>query len=132
MARSSRSFALATQASIDETNAEYEPIEFEFTDPDAVPDPASKSKTVKPRICTAHYPGDGVMFSMAASIGMSNAQLLNPAGSLVKFLSETFHENGDFKFIWDQVERSRLDVRGDIMAIVAELMGEWSGVPTKQ
>lgn len=130
MARSSRSFALATQASVDEANAAYEPVEFEFTDPDAVPEKGRK--TVPPRICTAYYPGDGVMFSMAASVGMTNSQLLNPAGSLVKFLSTVFHENDDFRFIWEQVEKSRLDVREDIMALVAELMESWSGVPTQQ
>lgn len=130
MARSSRSFALATQASIDEASAEYPPIEYEFTDPDATPVPPKK--TVPPRVCVAHHPGEGRMFSMAASVGMSEAQLLNPAGELVKFLSATFKENGDFAFIWDQVGKSRLDIREDIMALVADLMEEWSGVPTKQ
>ncbi len=129
MARSSRSFVLATKASVDEKNAEYEDVEFEFTDPDAVPEKGRK--TVPPRVCTARYPGDGAMFAMASSVGMSGAGLVNPAGALRRFLVHTFSP-ADFRFIWKEVEASRLDAREDLMAMVAELMEAWAAVPTKQ
>lgn len=135
MARASRSFTLATQASIDEESSGYEPLEYTFTDPDAKPEKGRK--TVDPRICTAHHPGEGMMFAMAASVGMSDAKLLNPAGALVKFLRAAFSAE-DFGFIWKQVELSRLKVRDpdpdttDVMDLVADMMETWSGVPSQQ
>lgn len=129
MARSSRSFVLATKASVEEKNAEYEDIEFEFSDPDAVPEKGRK--TVPPRICTARYPGDGAMFAMASSVGMSDAELVNPAGALRHFLSKTF-DRDDFRFIWHEVEASRLDPREDLMSLVGECMASWSAVPSQQ
>lgn len=129
MARSSRSFVLATKASVEEKNAEYEDIEFEFTDPDAVPEKGRK--TVAPRVCTAHYPGEGAMFAMASSVGMSDAELVNPAGALRHFLAKIFNRE-DFRFIWREVEESRLDARDDLMALVGECMESWSAVPSQQ
>lgn len=129
MARSSRSFKLATQASVEEAKAAYEEIEFEFIDPDA---PLEKGrKTPTPRICVARYPGEGEMFAMAASVGLSDDQLRNPAGSLFSFLRATF-DKSDYAFIYQQVKLSRLDPREDLMEMIFELMTTWSGVPTKQ
>jgi hypothetical protein len=130
MVRSSRTFKLATQASVDEKNAEYEDIEYTFEDPDAEKPKGQKAPVTK--ILTAKFPGDGAMIIMAASVGMDDAALANPAGALFSFLRQAFPEPGDFKFLKEQIAASRLDLRDDVMDMVGDMMETWSGVPTRQ
>lgn len=135
MVKSSRTFRLASKVEVDAEKAEYEAIEYEFEDPDAEPVPSKKGdgevKAAKPRICTARYPGEGAMITMAASVGMSDIELSNPAGALFVFLGQVF-DKADYKFLRDQVKESRLDLRQQVMPMVGDMMEEWSGVPTKQ
>jgi hypothetical protein len=129
MAKSSRSFTLATQAAVDEEKSQYEPIDYVFTDPDAKPEKGKRAPVT--RTCTAHYPGEGAMVVMAASVGMSDTELMNPAGSLFSFLAQAFSPE-DYKFIRKQVSLSRLDLRGDVLEMVGDMAETWSGVPTGQ
>jgi hypothetical protein len=129
MARSSRSFTLATKEAVEEARSQYEEVEFELIDPD---EPLPKGrKTPVPRIVTARFPGEGAMMIMAASVGMSDAELANPAGALFGFLRAIFSED-DYKFVHKQIRLSRLDIREQVLGMVAELMEAWSGVPTQQ
>lgn len=134
MAKSSRTFLLASKAQVDAEKAEYEPIEYDFEDPDAVVDPElseKKQQAARVRTCVARYPGEGAMITMAASVGMSDIELSNPAGALFVFLGQVF-DTADYKFLRDQVKKSRLDLRAQLMPMVGDMMEEWSGVPTKQ
>lgn len=129
MARSSRSFKLAAQSTVDEEKASHEDIEYEFMDPDAVPE--GSRKTVDPKVLVAHYPGEGQMFVMSASIGMSDDQMRNPAGALFSFLRASFSPQ-DYQWLFQQVKLSRLDPREDLMDMVGDMIVTWTGVPTRQ
>lgn len=136
MVKASRTFSLAARADVEAAKAEYDEIEYTFNDPDAepiAPEPGSRAKPQppKPRVVTARYPGEGAMVTMAASIGMSDIELSNPAGALFVFLGQVF-DKADYKFLRDQVRLSRIDLRGQVMSMVMDMMEEWSGVPTQQ
>jgi hypothetical protein len=127
MARSSRSFTLATKASVEEKNAEYEPLEIPFIDPDA---PLVKNKKPDPRYVVAHFPGEGHLFAIASAMGSQEIDA-NPAGALRKFLKAALSVE-DFRFVWHEIEETRLDVEDDIIPMVAEMLELWSGVPSRQ
>jgi hypothetical protein len=129
MVRSSRTFKLATQASVDEKKSEYEDLEYDFEDPDAEKPKGQKTPVV--RTLTAHFPGEGAMIVMAASIGMTDDELANPAGALFSFLRSVF-DKSDFGYLRSQIALSRLDLREDVMGMVGDMMEAWSGVPTQQ
>lgn len=130
MARSSRSFTLATQAAVAEEKATHDDLDYEFIDPDAEP-PKGQKGPVK-RVLIAHYPGEGAMFLMASSVGMSDAELHNPAGALFTFLQQVFSDDGDYRWLRKQVALNRLDPREQLMEMIGDMMSEWSGVPTRQ
>jgi hypothetical protein len=131
MTNAARSFTLATREEVQEQNAEYPTIDYAFIDPD---EPLPKGKTEKdrePRVCVAHYPGRGIMFNMAAAIGQTDAELQNPAGAVYEFLHAAFNRD-DYIFLKKQITADRLTIRGEVMPMIQDMMGEWSGFPTKQ
>ena len=128
MTNAARSFTLATREEVQEQNAEYPTIDYAFIDPDA---PAPKGKQPEPRICTAHYPGRGIMFNMAAAVGQTDAELQNPAGAVYEFLHASF-DQPDYAFLKTQIAQSRLTIRDHVMPMIQDMMGEWSGFPTQQ
>lgn len=130
MTTAARSFTLASAEQIEEANAEYPTIDYAFIDPDEPLPPGKKEKDREPRICVAHYPGKGIMFNMAAAIGQTDAELQNPAGAVYEFLHAAF-DRSDYIFLKRQIALSRLSVRDHIMEMIHDMMGEWSGFPTK-
>lgn len=130
MPSAARSFTLATREEVAEQNAEYPPIEYAFIDPD-VPLPKGKKESDRePRICVATYPGRGIMFNMAAAVGQTDAELQNPAGAVYEFLHAAFTAE-DYAFLKRQIALSRLTIREQVMPMIQDMMGEWSGFPTK-
>jgi hypothetical protein len=131
MPRSSRSFALATKASVDEHLAEYPPLEIPFTDLDAEPvKTGNKKGQPKERIVVANFPGDGLMFSMASSMSSDDRES-NPASGVKKFLRGALSHQ-DFLFVWGEVEKNRLSIEDDVMGMIAEMMELWTGFSSQQ
>ena len=133
MARSTRSFSLATKASVEESLAAYPSLEIPFTDLDApLEEPAEGKKKGKPkeRIVVANFPGDGLMFSMASSMSSDDPES-NPASGVKKFLRGAL-DHKDFLFVWGEVEKGRLSVEDDIMGMISEMMELWSGFSSQQ
>lgn len=128
MTNAARSFTLATREEVEEKNAEYPTIDYAFIDPDQ---PVAKGKQPEPRICTAHYPGRGIMFNMAAAVGQTDAQLQNPAGAVYEFLHASFDPQ-DYNFLKAQIAASRLTISDQIMPMIQDMMGAWSTFPTQQ
>ena len=131
MARSSRSFQLATKSSVEEKLGEYPTLEIPFTDLDA-PLQETGAKKGKPveRIVEAHFPGDGLMFSMASSMSSDDRES-NPASGVKKFLRGAL-SHADFLFVWGEVEQNRLTIEEDVMGMIAEMMELWSGFSSQQ
>lgn len=123
---SEHSFTVASRAKAKEKVKEYPEIVFPLTEelePDAPADAVEKTRRI-----VAHFPGEGLMTQLIATMGV-DAGMGDQLGAMYSFLKHAVSAS-DYAYIRKQQAEGRLG--SDVVLSMSRIMlAEWSTFPTQ-
>lgn len=131
-----KSFQMAAKSTTEERDREYKPRDYVFvsateflplTD-EEIED--GKVEPYEPRKTTvvAHYPGDGVMTLMIASMA-TDAEQADALGSIFSILEAAFSDQ-DYRFLRKKLRDEEID-SALLMGMIEDMMDAWLAFPTQ-
>lgn len=125
-----KSFKMAAKATVAERDAEYEPRDYRFVSSTEFDPPKEEGKKPKPRetVITAHYPGDGIMTLMIASMG-SDSDTADAMASIFSILEASFSAK-DYRFLRDRLRNEEISTEL-LMDMISDMMDSWLSFPTQ-
>lgn len=125
-----KSFKMAAKATPEQRDREYEPRDYRFVSATEFNPPKEEGKKPKPveTVVTAHYPGDGVMTLMIASMG-ADSEEADAVASVFAILEASFNAK-DYRFLRQRLKDEEISV-DQLMDVIADMMEAWLGFPTQ-
>lgn len=130
-----KSFQMAAKSTTEERDREYKPrdyvfvsaTEFEPLTEKEVEDGVAPYERRKTTV-VAHYPGDGVMTLMIASMA-TDAEQADALGSIFSILEAAFSDQ-DYRFLRKKLRDEEIDSEL-LMQMIEDMMDAWLAFPTQ-
>lgn len=130
MTTAPKSFKMAAKATLTDHDEEHEPREYRFVSSTEFHPPKEEGKKPKPveTVVVAHYPGDGVLTLMMATLGDQSSDA-SALGALFEILEASFSP-ADYRFLRDRLKSE--EISPELLTEIAQDMVEgWLSFPTQ-